>query len=50
MLQLDILKLIPQTFKRKALDTLVDFVSDQAKKYASDELARRVKGRLGADD
>ncbi len=43
MLQLDVLNLIPQSLKQKALDTLVDFVSGQAKKYASDELGRRIK-------
>jgi tetratricopeptide (TPR) repeat protein len=43
MLQLDILGLIPQSLKRQALDTLVDFVSEQARKYASEEIAARIK-------
>ncbi len=43
MLQFDILGLIPQSLKRQALDTLVDFVSEQARKYASEEIAARIK-------
>ncbi|MFQ5613981.1 MAG: hypothetical protein ACE5H9_17810, partial [Anaerolineae bacterium] len=43
MLQIDIFDLIPQSLKRQALDTLVDFVSDQAKKVAGDEIAAKVK-------
>jgi tetratricopeptide (TPR) repeat protein len=43
MLQFDILGLIPQSLKRQALDTLVDFVSEQARKYASEEVAARIK-------
>jgi hypothetical protein len=43
MLQFDILGLIPQSLKRQALDTLVDFVSEQARKYASEEVAVKIK-------
>jgi tetratricopeptide (TPR) repeat protein len=43
MLQFDILGLIPKHLQQQALDTLVDFVSGQAKKYASDELAAKIK-------
>jgi tetratricopeptide (TPR) repeat protein len=43
MLQFDILGLIPQSLKRQALDTLVDFVSEQARKYASEEVAAKIK-------
>ncbi len=46
MFQLDplgLINLIPKGLKQKALDTLVDFVSEQAQKYASDELASRIK-------
>jgi hypothetical protein len=51
MFQLDplgLVGLIPKGFKQKILDTLVDFVADQAKKYASDEIAAKVK-RLRSD-
>ena len=43
MLQLDILGLIPQSLKQQALATLVDLVSEQAKKVASEELAAKIK-------
>ncbi|MBI1876673.1 MAG: hypothetical protein HYR94_00240, partial [Chloroflexi bacterium] len=43
MFQFDILSLIPQSLKRQAIDTAVDFVSDQAKKYLSDELSNKIK-------
>jgi tetratricopeptide (TPR) repeat protein len=43
MLQFDILGLIPQSLKRQALDTLVDFVSEQARKYAGEEIAAKIK-------
>lgn len=43
MFQLDLLNLIPQSLKQTARDVLVDFVADQAKKYASDELATKIK-------
>lgn len=39
----DLLQLIPQNLKQKALDTLVDVVSEQAKKYAGEGLAAKVK-------
>ena len=44
----DILDLIPQSLKQQALDTLVDLISGQAKKYASEELAAKIK-RLRSD-
>lgn len=43
MFQLDLLSLIPQSLKQTVRDVLVDFVADQAKKYASDELATKIK-------
>ena len=46
MIQIDPLgfvNLIPQGLKQKALDTLVDFVADQATKFASDEIAAKIK-------
>lgn len=43
MFQLDIMSLIPNSLKQTARDVLVDFVADQAKKYASDELATKIK-------
>ncbi len=48
MLSIDILDLIPQSLKQQAMDTLVDLVSGQARKYASDELAAKIK-RLRSD-
>lgn len=39
----DLLQLIPQNLKQKALDTLVDVVSEQAKKYAGEGLSAKVK-------
>ena len=39
----DLLQLIPQNLKQNALDTLVDVVSEQAKKYAGDALSAKVK-------
>lgn len=43
MLQFDILGLIPQSLKRQAMDTLVDFVSEQARKFASEEVSAKIK-------
>lgn len=43
MFQFDLLSLIPQSLKQTVRDVLVDFVADQAKKYASDELATKIK-------
>jgi hypothetical protein len=43
MLQLDLLQLIPHSLKQQASDALVDFVSDQAKKFLSDEVAAKIK-------
>lgn len=43
MFQVDLLQLIPQSLKRQARDVLVDFVSDQAKKFLSDEVAAKIK-------
>ncbi|MCK6627285.1 MAG: NB-ARC domain-containing protein [Anaerolineae bacterium] len=43
MFQFDILALIPQSLKRQAIDTTVDFVSEQAKKFLSDELSTKIK-------
>ena len=39
----DLLQLIPQNLKQKALDTVVDVVSEQAKKYAGEGLSAKVK-------
>ncbi|MCB8980717.1 MAG: AAA family ATPase [Ardenticatenaceae bacterium] len=39
----DIFQLIPQNLKQKALDTLVDVVSDQAKKYVGEGVSGKVK-------
>lgn len=39
----DLFNLIPQSLKQHALDTLVDVVSQQAKKLAGDELANKIK-------
>ncbi len=43
MFQLDPLQFIPVSLKKAAGDALVDFVSDQAKKFLSDEAAARIK-------
>ena len=43
MFQFDVLGLIPQSLKQQALDALVNFVSEQAKKFAGDELAEKIK-------
>ena len=43
LIQLDLFNLIPDTLKIAARDTLVDFVSDQAKKIAGEELGRKLK-------
>ncbi|GAB4412930.1 MAG: tetratricopeptide repeat protein [Anaerolineae bacterium] len=43
MLQLDLLQLIPANLKQAVGDALVDFVSDQAKKFLSNEAAARIK-------
>ncbi len=43
LIEIDITKLIPAVVKIAVRDTLVDFVSDQAKKYASDEIAGKIK-------
>lgn len=43
MFQFDLLALIPQSLKRQAIDTAVDFVSEQAKKFLSDELSNKIK-------
>lgn len=46
MFQIDplgFINLIPQSLKQKARDTLVDFVAEQARKYAGEELATRLK-------
>jgi DNA helicase IV len=43
MFQFDILDLIPKHLKQQALDALVDFVSEQAKKYTGDEIAAKIK-------
>lgn len=39
----DLLQLIPQNLKQKVLDTIVDVVSEQAKKYAGEGLSAKVK-------
>lgn len=46
MFQIDplgFIDLIPQSLKQKARDTLVDFVAEQARKYAGEELATKLK-------
>jgi tetratricopeptide (TPR) repeat protein len=43
-----LVNLIPPQVKQQALDTLVDFVSGEAKKYVSEELSGRIK-RLRSD-
>jgi hypothetical protein len=43
MPQFGLLAVIPEGLKRHALDTLVDFLSGQAKKFAGDELAAKIK-------
>lgn len=43
MFQLDLFQFIPASLKKAAGDALVDFVSDQAKKFLSDEAAARIK-------
>lgn len=43
MFQFDIVDLIPQSLKRQAVDAAVDFVSDQAKKFLSDEFSNKIK-------
>lgn len=39
----DLFQLIPQTLKTQALDTIVDVVTDQAKKLISDEFSDKIK-------
>ena len=43
IIQLDLLNFIPDALKTAARDTLVDFVSDQAKKVVGEELGRKLK-------
>ncbi len=43
MLQVDIFSLIPDDLKRLARDAIVDFVSDQAKKFLGDEFSGKIK-------
>ena len=43
MLQFDLTSLIPQALKQKAMDAMVDFVAEQARKFASDEIAVKIK-------
>ncbi|GAK58492.1 hypothetical protein U27_05466 [Candidatus Vecturithrix granuli] len=40
---LDILDIIPQSLKQQVVDTLVDFVSGEAKKYVSGEIANKIR-------
>ncbi|RLC76198.1 MAG: hypothetical protein DRJ03_11770 [Chloroflexi bacterium] len=40
----DILNLIPQSLQQQILDTLVDFVSGQAKKLLGDQVSNKIKG------
>lgn len=40
---LDLLKFIPDSFKDTVRDTVVDFISDQAKKIAGEETGRLLK-------
>jgi len=43
MIQIDIFSLIPNDLKKQVRDSLVDFISDQAKKYLNDEVSNKVK-------
>lgn len=43
MIQIDIFSLIPNDLKKLVRDSLVDFISDQAKKYLNDEVSNKVK-------
>ena len=43
MLEINIFGLIPDDLKQKARDALVDFVSDQAKKFLGDDFSGKVK-------
>jgi len=43
MISIDISNLIPESLKKQAIDTLVDFLADQSKKYASDEIVSIIK-------
>lgn len=43
MIEINILEFIPQELRQQAQDTLVDFVSEQAKKYVSDSVADKLK-------
>ncbi len=45
MFQFDLLALILQSLKQQAIDTAVDFVSEQAKKFLSDELSNKIVER-----
>jgi len=43
MIEINILEFIPQELRQQAQDTLVDFVSEQAKKFVSDSTAEKLK-------
>ena len=43
LIKLDILEFIPQELRQQAQDALVDFVSEQAKKFVSDGVADKLK-------
>lgn len=44
VLQINISSLIPNRLRDQAIDALADFLAEQAKKYASDELAAKISG------
>ncbi len=43
MIEINILEFIPQELRQQAQDTLVDFVSEQAKKFVSEGTAEKLK-------
>lgn len=43
MFQFDLTSLLPQSLKQQAVDAAVDFVSDQAKKFLSEEFSSKIK-------
>lgn len=43
MFQFDLTSLIPQSLKQQTVDAAVDFVSDQAKKFLSEEFSGKIK-------
>ena len=43
MFQFDLTSLLPQSLKQQAVDAAVDFVSEQAKKFLSEEFSGKIK-------